>query len=215
MRNVYLRYGISGIKGARAELTTTEETYIELGNNLPELSDAEAPLMPAPPIEPRAMRRRVLGLAGPIIGENFLETLLGIIDTWLVAGLGAVALAGVGSALQVMFLLIAALSALAVGNAVLVAQAVGARDLVRAGQLGRQSLIWSVIFSIPLALGGLAFSRPLISIFGLEPDVALVATQYLHVTMGTVVVLVGLFIGGGVLRGAGDSRTPMLVTAFA
>jgi putative MATE family efflux protein len=33
--------------------------------------------------------------------------------------------------------------------------------------------------------------------------------------MGTVVVLVGLFIGGGVLRGAGDSRTPMRVTALA
>ena len=181
-------------------------------HDLPDLHGAENP---AEPLEPRALRRRVLGLAGPIIGENFLETMLGIIDTWLVAGLGAIALAGVGSALQVMFLLIAALSALAVGNAVLVAQAVGARDLARAGQLGRQSLMWSVIFSIPLAIGGLLFSAPLIGIFGLEPRVAQVGTQYLHVTMGTVVVLVGLFIGGGVLRGAGDSRTPMLVTAFA
>jgi putative MATE family efflux protein len=197
-------------------LATIEETFIEVENNLPELLEAEPAAAETPaPIEPRAMRRRVLGLAGPIIGENFLETLLGVIDTWLVAGLGAVALAGVGSALQVMFLLIAALSALAVGNAVLVAQAVGARDLQRAGRLGRQSLIWSVIFSIPLAIGGLLLSGPLIGMFGLEPDVASVGTQYLHVTMGTVVVLIGLFIGGGVLRGAGDSRTPMLVTAFA
>jgi putative MATE family efflux protein len=161
------------------------------------------------------MRRRVLGLAWPVIGENFLETLLGIIDTLLVAGLGAAAIAGVGSGLQVMFLLIATLSALAVGSAVLVAQAVGAGDTARAGRLGRQSLIWSVIFSIPLALGGLALSGPIISVFGLEPEVARIGTQYLQVTMGTVVVLVGLFIGGGVLRGAGDSRTPMLVTAFA
>src|SRR4051812_17883065 len=99
-------------KGARADLATTEETLIELEDNLPELPGAEPPAASAAPIEPRAMRQRVLGLAGPIIGENFLETLLGIIDTWLVAGLGAVALAGVGSALQVMFLLIAALSAL-------------------------------------------------------------------------------------------------------
>ncbi|HJZ48518.1 MAG TPA: MATE family efflux transporter [Roseiflexaceae bacterium] len=202
-------------------MATTEETVIELENNLPELPGADATAQPngaeatGEPIEPRALRKRVLGLAGPIIGENFLETLLGIIDTWLVAGLGAMALAGVGSALQVMFLLIAALSALAIGSAVLVAQAVGARDLARAGHLGRQSLMWSVIFSIPLALGGLLFSAPLIGMFGLEPDVARVGTQYLHVTMGTVVVLVGLFIGGGVLRGAGDSRTPMLVTAFA
>ena len=36
----------------------------------------------------RAMRRRVLGLAGPVIGENLLETMLGIVDTLLVAGPG-------------------------------------------------------------------------------------------------------------------------------
>jgi putative MATE family efflux protein len=72
-----------------------------------------------------------------------------------------------------------------------------------------------VIFSIPLAIGGLLLSAPIISVFGLEPEVARVGTSYLQVTMGTVVVLVALFIGGGVLRGAGDSRTPMFVTAFA
>jgi putative MATE family efflux protein len=194
-----------------------EETLIEVEHNLPALQAAEPdlPVQGAEATDARALRRRVLGLAGPIIGENFLETLLGIIDTWLVAGLGAVALAGVGSALQVMFLLIAALSALAVGSAVLVAQAVGAQNMLRAGQLGRQSLLWSVIFSIPLAIGGLLLSAPIISVFGLEPEVARVGASYLQVTMGTVVVLVALFIGGGVLRGAGDSRTPMFVTAFA
>ncbi|MDQ5853853.1 MAG: MATE family efflux transporter, partial [Chloroflexota bacterium] len=42
-----------------------------------------------------------------------------------------------------------------------------------------------------------------------------VGTDYLQVTMGTVVVLVALVIGSGALRGAGDSRTPMVVTAIA
>jgi putative MATE family efflux protein len=170
---------------------------------------------PAAPIEPRAMRRRVLGLAWPVIGENFLETLLGFVDTLLVAGIGTAAIAGVGTALQVMFFLIAALSALSVGSAVLVAQAVGAGDTARAGKLARQSLIWSAIVSIPLAIGGLLFSAPVIGLFGVEPDVARVATDYMHVTMGTVVVIVALFIGSGALRGAGDSRTPMVVTAIA
>ena len=168
-----------------------------------------------PIIGGRALRQRVLGLAGPVIGENFLETLLGIIDTLLVAGLGAVAIAGVGSALQVMFFMISALSALAVGSAVLVAQAIGASDTARASRLARQSLIWSVIFSIPLTLVGFWLSHPIIGAFGLEPQVAQIGAQYLQVTMGTVVVLVALFIGGGVLRGAGDARTPMLVTALA
>jgi MATE family multidrug resistance protein len=178
-------------------------------------TDERIAQLPTAEPEARALRRRVWELAAPVIGENCLETLLGIIDTLLVAGLGAVAIAGVGSALQIMFFLISALSALAIGSSVLVAQAVGAGDTARAGRLGRQSLIWSVLFSIPLSFGGFLLSRPIIGLFGLEPQVAAIGVQYLQVTMGTVVVLVALFIGSGVLRGAGDSRTPLRVTALA
>ena len=193
----------------------------------PAISDdratASSPEHPSPPAEggalitgdPRALRRRVLGLAWPVIGENMLETLLGIVDTLLVAALGAVAIAGVGTALQLMFLLIAALSALGVGSAVLVAQAIGAQELGRASQLARQSLVWSGIVSLPLAVLGAVFSGAFVSIMGVEADVALVATEYLQVTMATVIVLVALFIGSGALRGAGDSRTPMVVTGIA
>lgn len=165
--------------------------------------------------EPAALRRRVFGLAGPVIGENLLETLLDIVNTVLVAGLGTAALAGVGSGLQIMFFVLAALAALSVGNSILVAQAVGAGDLRHASRLARQSLVWSVILSAPLALVGFGLAGPIIGVFGLAPEVERIGVGYLRVAMGTVVVLVALLIGGGVLRGAGDSRTPMVVTAIA
>jgi multidrug resistance protein, MATE family len=171
--------------------------------------------MPALSAEPAVLRRQVLGLAWPVIGENLLETLLGIVDTILVSGLGTAALAGVGSGQQIMFFVMSALSALSVGSSILVAQAVGARDVKRAGRLARQSLLWSVIFSVPLALIGVALSHPVMGLFGLAPEVAEIGAAYMSVTMGTVVVLVALVIGGGVLRGAGDSRTPMIVTTIA
>ena len=164
---------------------------------------------------PAALRRRVLGLAWPVIGENLLETLLGIVDTLLVAGLGVAAIAGVGSGLQIMFFILSALASLSVGSSILVAQAVGAREFASAGRLARQSLLWSGLLSIPLALVGVALAGPIIGIFGMEPDVTRIGVDYLRVTMATVVVLVALIIGGGVLRGAGDSRTPMVVTAIA
>src|SRR6185503_17740387 len=102
----------------------------------------------------RRLRRRVLDLAWPVIAENFLEIFLGVVDTFLVAYLGAQAIAGIGAALQVMFFVISALSALSIGSAVLVAQAVGARNYLQAGQFAKQSLLWSAILSIPLALVG-------------------------------------------------------------
>ncbi len=164
---------------------------------------------------PASLRRRVFALAWPVIGENVLETLLGIVDTLLVAALGTAAIAGVGSAQQIMFFLLAALSGLSVGSSILVAQAVGAREPGHASRLARQSLLWSVILSVPLALVGLDLASPIIGIFGMAPEVARIGADYLRVTMGTVVVLVALVIGSGALRGAGDSRTPMMVTAIA
>ena len=77
-----------------------------------------------------------------------------IVDTLLVAGIGTAAIAGIGGAMQVMFFVVAALSVLSIGNSVLVAQTFGAGRLERASELARQSLLWSVVFSMPLATGG-------------------------------------------------------------
>jgi putative MATE family efflux protein len=193
---------------------TTPEPISQPVETLPAVATlVEAPLPAAATL--RSLQRRVLGLAWPVIGENLLQTLLGVVDTILVAGLGAVALAGVGAALQVIFVLIAALTALSVGAAVLVAQAFGAGDLAMASRFARQSLLWSVVVSVPLALLGLRLTPTIIGLFGLQPDVAQVATGYLHITVGTIVTLTTTLIGGGVLRGIGDSRTPMLITALS
>ena len=44
-----------------------------------------------------------------------------------------------------------ALSALAIGSSVLIAQAIGGGDTAQASSLARQSLLWSVLLSVPLA----------------------------------------------------------------
>lgn len=161
------------------------------------------------------MRRRVMKLAAPVIGENLLQTLLGIVDTILVAGLGVVALAGVGASLQVIFVMLAALSALSVGASVLVAQAVGAGNLAEAGRMARQAIVWSILIAVPITLIGLPLTPALIALFGLEAETASVAADYLSVNMGAVVTLTLMLLVSGVLRGAGDARTPLLVTLLA
>ena len=72
------------------------------------------------------MGRRVITLAWPVIAQNLLETLVGVIDTLLVARLGAAAIAGVGTSLQIMFFLLGVLSAVTIGASIMVAHAVGA-----------------------------------------------------------------------------------------
>ncbi|MGQ9613961.1 MATE family efflux transporter [Chloroflexus sp.] len=161
------------------------------------------------------LERRVLRLAWPVIGENLLQTMLGVVDTILVASLGAVALAGVGAALQVIYVTTGALSALSVGVAVLVAQAYGGGRLKEASFLAHQGLLWSVLIGLPVTAIGLPLTPMLIGLFGLAPDVSQVGIDYLAVTMSTITTLTMMFLIGGVLRGVGDTRTPMIITAFA
>ena len=162
-----------------------------------------------------SLQRRVLALAAPTIGENLLQTLVGIVDTLLVARLGAEALAGVGSSLQVMFLVISVLSTISVGASILVSQAIGAGKHERANQVARQALVWGIVLSVPLSIGGYLLAESIASWMGLPSEVAAITAAYIQVTLSGSIFLVLMYVAGGVLRGAGDARTPMLAAMVA
>jgi len=167
------------------------------------------------PAQAPSVRRRVLLLAAPVIGENLLQTMIGIVDTLFVSRLGANALAGVGTSIQVMFLLISVLSAVVVGGSILVAHATGAGQFAEASRLARQVVVWGVVLALPLSFLGWRFAAPFVGLFGVTPVVAAIAASYLRVVLGTLVVLMLAFACSSVLRGAGDTRTPLVCTAIA
>ncbi|MEZ4505155.1 MAG: MATE family efflux transporter [Thermomicrobiales bacterium] len=177
---------------------------------------AEEALQPAPGTAWEPMtQRRVLLLALPIIGENLLQVAVGAVDTLLVGRLGADAIAGVGVAFETVFLIIAILSAVTIGATVLVSQAIGASDHARANELARQAISWGVVLAIPLSVLGYVFAPQAISIFHVEPDVAENAVTYLQITAACSVALLLSYLCGAVLRGAGDSKTPLKAAVLA
>lgn len=161
------------------------------------------------------LKRRIFTLAWPMVGETTLQMTMELVNTALIASLGAAALAGAGAALQVMQFLVSALTALSVGATILVSHAIGARNPGRAGLVARQAMAWSLVLSVPLGIVGWVAAPSIVASFGLEPAATATGTSYLRVAMGTIVVLIGLLLGSGVLRGAGDSRTPMKVVLVA
>ena len=160
-------------------------------------------------------QRRVLSLATPIIGENLLQTLVGAVDTFMVARLGAAAVAGVGTSFEIVFFIISILSAIDIGATVLVSQAIGAGDKHRANELARQAIVWGLVLAIPVSIIIYLGAGRIISLFGTEPDVAKAATTYLEIIAATGVALFLSFVCGAVLRGAGDSRTPLAAAVIA
>lgn len=162
-----------------------------------------------------SLRRRVLGLAWPTMTENLLQTLVGIVDTLLVAQLGAEAIAGVGSSLQVLLVIIGLLAAVSIGGSILVSQAIGARDGARANRVAKQALVWAVLLSLPISALGWALAEPISHWLRLPPEVGQVTAAYLRVTLGGSTFLVLMYVAGALLRGAGDARTPMLAVLVA
>ncbi|MCA9859434.1 MAG: MATE family efflux transporter [Thermomicrobiales bacterium] len=177
---------------------------------------AEATQQPLPGSAWEPMtQRRVLLLALPIIGENMLQVAVGAVDTLLVGRLGADAIAGVGIAFETVFLIIAILSAVTIGATVLVSQAIGAGASERANELARQAISWGVVLAIPLSILGYVLAPQAISLFHVEDDVAANAVEYLQITSACSVAILLSYLCGAVLRGAGDSRTPLKAAVLA
>jgi Na+-driven multidrug efflux pump len=56
---------------------------------------------------------------------------------------------------------------------------------------------------------------PLVRLFNTDAGVLALGTRYLAIVAGGYVLFSTIFITGGLLRGAGDTLTPMLVTLIA
>jgi putative MATE family efflux protein len=179
-----------------------------------ETSSEPMPEREGPAPEPMT-ERRVLGLAVPIIGENLLQTAVVVVDSFMVARLGAAAMAGVGAGFELVFFIISILAAIDIGATVLVSQAIGAGERQRANLLARQAIVWGVVLAVPVSIGMFFASPGIIALFGVEPDVAAAATSYMQVTAATSVALLLSFVCGAVLRGAGDSKTPLKAAVLA
>lgn len=157
--------------------------------------------------------RSVFRLAWPAITENALQTLLGIVDTAVVARLGIAALSGVGASQQLIWSLTTALIAVSMGTTVLIARFTGADQNERANAVLKQSLILAAIMGvafIPISF----LAQPMLSMFGMAPEATAEGATYLQITLMMSILIMIMFVAGAALRGAGDTRTPMLVTGF-
>lgn len=161
-------------------------------------------------------RSRILRLAWPAIVENLLHTMVGIVDTAMVGRLGAAALAAVGLGNQINQLGLTIFSALATGSTALVARYVGAQEQERARDVARQSLVLGLFVSGTVMLIFLATARGLLGVLfrRSEVEVLSAAATYVRIVALAMVLNYFLIVINAVLRGAGDTKTPMRITAL-
>jgi putative MATE family efflux protein len=167
----------------------------------------------------QAIRKKVLLLAWPVIVENLLQMTVGIFDTIMVGhmhpvSLASAALAGVGISDQICLFLLAVFAALGVGTTALVAQFTGAKKDKEARLVGEQSMLVGCLLSIVLGIIIKWKAKEIISFLGADENVTELGTAYLTLVGGLNISLVVMVICNGVLRGIGDTKTPMLITGL-
>ncbi|MGQ0737070.1 MAG: MATE family efflux transporter [Acidobacteriota bacterium] len=154
--------------------------------------------------------RRLLALGLPAASTVGLEVGVFAAATALAGQLAPVAAASHQIALNIAALAFMVPLGLASAGAVRVGHAVGATDPPRAAAAGWTALLLGVLVMVAAAVLFLLIPRSLIGLFSLEEDVLALGSSLLFVA-----AIFQLFDGlqgvaTGVLRGLGDTRTPMI-----
>lgn len=160
-----------------------------------------------------ALRREVLRLAIPAVGEQMVLLMAGIVETVLIGHLGAAPLVALGLSNQLAMLSTVLFTLLAVGGGVLVAQATGAGQVERVHRVFGQSLWLSLLTGVGLMLTGLLVATPALRLMGAEAEAVRLGTPFLRLLAASMPFQGFVFVASACLRGAGDTRTPMLVVA--
>ncbi len=165
-----------------------------------------------------AKRREILAFTWPVILTNLLQSLTVTVNMIMVGNLGEEAgrdaIAGVGLGSQVVFLAHAIMMAVSAGTIALIARHVGAGQHRKAERVMEQSIVLSLLLTIPLTLAGWFFGGHAIDAFGASPEVQELGEIYVKfVFLGTAFSFFE-FIMGAALRGAGDMKTPMVMAAI-
>jgi putative MATE family efflux protein len=158
------------------------------------------------------LNKNIFKLSIPLIIENILHMSVFISDTLMVARLGTAAIAAVGLAGTIFFIISIIFSSLNIGSASIIARHVGAKEIGAAQMVAAQSITLSLLLGILASPFLVLFARKMLVFMSAEPIIVDLGVGYLQIVCGFLVFRLIMLACSGILRGAGDTRTPMKVT---
>ncbi len=160
--------------------------------------------------------RTIITFALPMLIGNVFQQFYNMVDSIVVGNfVGTTALAAVGTAFPVIFLMISLVMGLTMGTMVLVSQYFGAKDeaKVRAAvDTGYITLFW---MGLIMSIIGVLSTDALLTLLKVPADVFAEASSYLRIIFAGLLAMFGYNAISAVLRGLGDSKTPLYLLMAA
>lgn len=165
------------------------------------------------PMLPQADFRTIVDLAIPAIAENLLTTLVLFANTILIGWLrDDTALAAMGLSNSFLWIANGIFQALGIATTAMVARSVGKGDMDAAKQVVAQSLFVGALIALVITATGTWLSDSLIRLMGAEPEVVAQGGLYMRIVLATTILAYPMLVAAGAMRGAGDMRTPLLIS---
>ena len=162
------------------------------------------------------LRRSMLRFSVPLVASNLLQAVYNIADMIIVgrfagsAGLSAVSVGG-----QATMVALCIVMGVANAASVLASQLTGAgREKELAPMLRTMELVFAAA-ALVLTAAAWCFTRALLTALNTPPEAYAQAVWYLRICMAGTVFVYLYNLVTGVLRGLGDSRTPLLLVAVS
>jgi putative MATE family efflux protein len=158
--------------------------------------------------------RAIFILAVPMVLEMVMESIFAVVDVFVVAHLGAEAVATVGLTESMMTVLYALAMGLSIGAGAMVARRIGEKNAEAAAHTAAQVILFGAVVSVLLGGVGIVFAPQLLRVMGASPEVLTHAT-FTRVMLGGNISVVMIFLLNSVLRSAGDAAIAMRVLWLA
>lgn len=158
----------------------------------------------------------ILRFAAPMLVGNVFQQTYNIVDSIIVGNfIGKEALAAVGASFPIIFALISFVIGIASGGTIIVAQFFGAKDYRNVRRTIDTLYIFIFFASILITAIGITFSRQIFDLIKLPDEVIPIAMDYFNTFMIGTVLFFGFNGTSAILRGLGDSITPLVFLAIS
>lgn len=161
-------------------------------------------------------RKQIWGLLVPLMIEQVLTSLMGTVDTMMVATAGSAAISAVSLVDTINVLIIYVFTAMAAGGTIICSQYIGRGDNEGASRAGQQLMLLIAAISTLLTIIFIVFRSPILNVvFGrVEADVMKDALIYLTITAVSYPFIALYNAGAALFRVEGNSRLPMMISTI-
>ena len=168
---------------------------------------------------PKTFYKSALAIAVPIMLQQLIQSLVSLVDNFMVSGLGDVCMSGVNVAGQVLFVFMVFLNAICMSGGIFMTQFFGAQDKAGMGQAFRFKLAVGLAAFVPYLLVCVAFPRQVLGLMLIgNTQAALIldeAVAYIRIMVWIGVPMTVSVCVASSLRDLGRVKAPLVVTVIA